>query len=71
MAERKVDRVVHAVPTSDGAGVRLSRAIANAELEHLDPFLLLDEFRSDDPNDYIDGFPDHPHRRLRFDPAVP
>ncbi len=62
MAERKVDRVVHAVPTSDGAGVRLSRAMANAELEHLDPFLLLDEFRSDDPNDYIAGFPDHPHR---------
>jgi len=50
------------VPTSDGAGVRLSRAIANAELEHLDPFLLLDEFRSDNPNDYIAGFPDHPHR---------
>ena len=48
--------------TSDGAGVRLSRAIANAELDHLDPFLLLDEFRSDDPNDYIAGFPDHPHR---------
>ena len=62
MAERKVERVVHAVPTSDGAGVRLSRAIANAELDHLDPFLLLDEFRSDDPNDYIAGFPDHPHR---------
>jgi hypothetical protein len=62
MAERKVDRVVRAVATSDGAGVRLSRAIANAELEHLDPFLLLDEFRSDDPNDYIAGFPDHPHR---------
>ena len=42
--------------------MRLSRAIANAELDHLDPFLLLDEFRSDDPNDYIAGFPDHPHR---------
>jgi redox-sensitive bicupin YhaK (pirin superfamily) len=62
MAERTIERVVRAVPTSDGAGVRLSRAIANAELEHLDPFLLLDEFRSDDPNDYIAGFPDHPHR---------
>ncbi len=62
MAERKVERVVQAVPTSDGAGVRLSRAIANADLDHLDPFLLLDEFRSDDPNDYIAGFPDHPHR---------
>lgn len=62
MAERKVERLVRAVATSDGAGVRLSRAIANAELDHLDPFLLLDEFRSDDPNDYIAGFPDHPHR---------
>jgi redox-sensitive bicupin YhaK (pirin superfamily) len=48
--------------TSDGAGVRLSRAIASGELDHLDPFLLLDEFRSDDPSDYIAGFPDHPHR---------
>ena len=62
MTERKVERVVFAIPTSDGAGVRLNRAIATAELEHLDPFLLLDEFRSDDPNDYIAGFPDHPHR---------
>ncbi len=42
--------------------MRLNRAIANADLDHLDPFLLLDEFRSDDPNDYIAGFPDHPHR---------
>src|SRR6187549_701044 len=62
MTERKVERIVEAVPTSDGAGVRLSRAIANAELDALDPFLLLDEFRSDDPSDYIAGFPDHPHR---------
>ena len=62
MAARKVERIVPAVPTSDGAGVRLSRAIANAELDHLDPFLLLDEFRSDNPSDYIAGFPDHPHR---------
>ena len=62
MSERKILRTVAAMPTSDGAGVRLSRAIANAELEHLDPFLLLDEFRSDDPGDYIAGFPDHPHR---------
>ncbi len=62
MIERKIHRRVSAVATSDGAGVRLNRAIANAELEHLDPFLLLDEFRSDDPSDYIAGFPDHPHR---------
>lgn len=62
MTLRTVDRIIAAVPTSDGAGVKLNRAIANAELDHLDPFLLLDEFRSDDPNDYIAGFPDHPHR---------
>lgn len=62
MTDRTIDRLVQAVPTSDGAGVRLSRAIANAELDQLDPFLLLDEFRSDDPRDYIAGFPDHPHR---------
>jgi redox-sensitive bicupin YhaK (pirin superfamily) len=50
------------MPTSDGAGVRMTRVIATAELDHFDPFLLLDEFRSDDPGDYINGFPDHPHR---------
>jgi hypothetical protein len=49
-------------PTSDGAGVRMTRVIGTPALDHFDPFLLLDEFRSDDPNDYIAGFPDHPHR---------
>ena len=48
--------------TSDGAGVRMTRVIGTPRLDHFDPFLLLDEFRSDDPNDYIAGFPDHPHR---------
>ena len=62
MSIRRVVRTIKAMPTSDGAGVKLSRAIANAEIDHLDPFLLLDEFRSDDPGDYIAGFPDHPHR---------
>jgi redox-sensitive bicupin YhaK (pirin superfamily) len=62
MTDRRIEKTVKAMATSDGAGVRLSRAIANAELDHLDPFLLLDEFRSDDPSDYIAGFPDHPHR---------
>jgi len=50
------------MPTSDGAGVRMTRVIATEALDHFDPFLLLDEFRSDDPDDYIAGFPDHPHR---------
>ena len=48
--------------TSDGAGVRLRRSIGTPSLDHLDPFLLLDEFRSDNSDDYIAGFPDHPHR---------
>jgi redox-sensitive bicupin YhaK (pirin superfamily) len=59
---RDVSRILSGTPTSDGAGVRMTRVIATAELDHFDPFLLLDEFRSDDPGDYIAGFPDHPHR---------
>ncbi len=60
--ERSVERVVTAQRTTDGAGVRLNRALGGGALSMLDPFLLLDEFQSDDPNDYIAGFPDHPHR---------
>jgi len=62
MSERRVVKVVTGQPTSDGAGVRLSRVIGTPELDHLDPFLLLDEFKSDRPDDYLAGFPDHPHR---------
>jgi redox-sensitive bicupin YhaK (pirin superfamily) len=50
------------MPTQDGAGVSLTRAIGSRALDHLDPFLLLDEIHSDEPNAYIRGFPDHPHR---------
>jgi redox-sensitive bicupin YhaK (pirin superfamily) len=59
---RTVSRIVHAQPTSDGAGVRLYRSLGSPELEYLDPFLLLDEFKSDSETDYLAGFPDHPHR---------
>lgn len=59
---RGVARIISGRETSDGAGVRLSRKIGGPELTELDPFLLLDEFRSDDPEDYIAGFPPHPHR---------
>jgi redox-sensitive bicupin YhaK (pirin superfamily) len=59
---RSITRIVPAQATSDGAGVRLARTIGSARLDHLDPFLLLDEFKSDDSADYIAGFPDHPHR---------
>lgn len=50
------------IPASDGAGVELTRIIGSPELNMLDPFLLLDTFESDKPQDYIGGFPDHPHR---------
>ena len=59
---RDVLKLVEGRETSDGAGVRLRRYIASSELEMFDPFLLLDVFRSDDPDDYIAGFPPHPHR---------
>ena len=59
---RSVERLVPAQPTSDGAGVNLNRTIATAALPELDPFLLLDEFNTENPGDYIAGFPDHPHR---------
>jgi redox-sensitive bicupin YhaK (pirin superfamily) len=59
---REVARKVRGMPTSDGAGVRMTRVIGQPALDSFDPFLLLDEFRSDDPNDYIGGFPNHPHR---------
>jgi hypothetical protein len=59
---RDVVRRTVGQPTSDGAGVRMTRVMGTPRLDHFDPFLLLDEFRSDDPNDYIAGFPDHPHR---------
>lgn len=50
------------MPAQDGAGVKLTRIINQPTLKHQDPFLMLDEFRSDNPNDYIAGFPPHPHR---------
>jgi len=59
---REVARKVRGMPTSDGAGVRLTRVIGQPALDSFDPFLLLDELRSDDPSDYIEGFPNHPHR---------
>ena len=62
MSERSVATIVSGQPTSDGAGVRLTRMIGTPTLEQLDPFLLLDEFKSDRADDYLAGFPDHPHR---------
>jgi len=57
-----VSQKTKGVATSDGAGVHLTRMIGNQELNSLDPFLMLDYFESTDPNDYLGGFPSHPHR---------
>ncbi|MGK9168043.1 pirin family protein [Inquilinus limosus] len=59
---RGVTRTLRGRPASDGAGVKLTRVIGQPGLPDLDPFLMLDEFRSDDAADYLAGFPDHPHR---------
>jgi len=59
---REVAQVFVSQATRDGAGVNLKRALGHRALSVLDPFLLLDEFQSDDPNDYVAGFPAHPHR---------
>jgi hypothetical protein len=61
-ADRAVVRVITGVPATDGAGVKLTRVIGSPQLNMLDPFLLLDRFASDEPSDYIAGFPPHPHR---------
>lgn len=58
----RVLNVLKGMPASDGAGVNLTRALGQPALKYIDPFLMLDEIKSDDPNDYIAGFPPHPHR---------
>ena len=62
MVVRHIKQVTQGMKTIDGAGVNLIRIIGGPELNMLDPFLLLDEFGSDNPGDYIAGFPPHPHR---------
>ncbi len=59
---RTVERLVQGIATSDGAGVRLTRVLTQPLQRRLDPFLMLDAFRNENPDDYIGGFPDHPHR---------
>ena len=59
---RTVERLVAGQATSDGAGVKLTRVLTQSLQCRLDPFLMLDAFGSDQPDDYIAGFPDHPHR---------
>ena len=64
METRKIKKVFKSQPVLEGAGVRLKRAMGNKETPQFDPFLLLDDFRSDNPEDYIKGFPWHPHRGI-------
>lgn len=59
---RDIERLVEGVATSDGAGVKLTRVLSQPLQQRLDPYLMLDAFGSDQPDDYIAGFPDHPHR---------
>jgi hypothetical protein len=62
LGPRRIAQVVAGVPATEGAGVQLTRVIGQPALPMLDPFLLLDAFRSDRPEDYLAGFPPHPHR---------
>jgi quercetin 2,3-dioxygenase len=63
MSARTLAQIIPSVPTSDGAGVKLRRSLGSGhERMRFDPFLMLDEFYSDDPDDYLAGFPPHPHR---------
>jgi quercetin 2,3-dioxygenase len=62
MTTRTITRIIQSIPASDGAGVKLRRSLGQSQFARLDPFLMLDEFFSDDPSDYLAGFPAHPHR---------
>ena len=64
MPDKLIKRIVKGQQVFDGAGVSLNRIIANSEVNNIDPFFLLDEFRSNNPDDYIAGFPMHPHRGI-------
>ena len=59
---RTISNVYAGMPTTDGAGVKLTRMVGTPELDQVDPFLMLDRMDTDDPDAYIAGFPDHPHR---------
>ena len=62
MKTRQLQQVIRSIATSDGAGVKLRRSLGQTPAARLDPFLMLDEFSSEKADDYIAGFPDHPHR---------
>jgi redox-sensitive bicupin YhaK (pirin superfamily) len=62
MTLRKIQQIIQGQPASDGAGVKLMRSLGSADHLRVDPFLMLDEFSSENPDDYVAGFPSHPHR---------
>lgn len=62
MSTRTLQRIIRAIPASDGAGVKLRRSLGQSPFQRVDPFLMLDEMSSDNPDDYLAGFPSHPHR---------
>jgi len=64
MSEIEITKIIKAINTSDGAGVKLKRSIGTPEANYIDPFLMLDEFGSENKDDYIAGFPPHPHRGI-------
>ena len=64
MKNIEVKQIIDPIPASDGAGVKLKRSIGTPEADYIDPFLMLDEFGSDNKDDYIAGFPPHPHRGI-------
>src|SRR3979411_1580980 len=70
MSIRPVKRIIESTPTMEGAGVKLRRAFGFGETDEFDPFLLLDDFRNDRPDDYRAGFPWHPHRGIETIPYV-
>ena len=65
MSLRAVKQTIETVPTMEGAGVKLQRAFGFGKTKEFDPFLLLDDFRNENPNDYLAGFPWHPASRHR------
>ena len=64
MSQVEVDKIIEPVAASDGAGVKLKRSIGTPEADYIDPFLMLDEFGSENKDDYVAGFPPHPHRGI-------
>jgi redox-sensitive bicupin YhaK (pirin superfamily) len=62
MSARSLRQIIESIPASDGAGVKLRRSLGSRQSLRVDPFLMLDEFSSENPDDYVAGFPAHPHR---------